>query len=500
MPRPEDTALSALLEGLHQSPEESRVAWLQLREVLRAEPERLAAQLCKAVDAGLAAGNPLAVQASVILAVMACTKSRHDLVPKDLLQQLFSRAEQIDYLSLLCLANRLAQQCPEDILSKGLFAVLMATERALTAPPNQSENDVHEYAQGVAMELWHTVAERDPATLLVLLEQWAEQEGWQTRSSHLFAQLLVDTLPRHPGLLGDAVGVLEAIRARQGASPGEFEPPDRFIEVLNKLREKQWRKRVAQELAKAVAPVVESVEFTSAPMVPQAALPFAPDPATDRLIDDFLSPDPERASAAKERLGRAMRQAGPPLVQAVSEAADDLFLGNPTSDLFQDLTCFLFFATENRPSLTPVASLKQWAASDALDDSTLAACFAMLARVCPDWILKHMLGRAMAVALVGSSAFSTPILAGLARAWPELPLLFAPSWLEVIGWQEDLGPALCAAFEEAARAEPAKIDGLVALLDLYRGPGPGPGMIDLRSCEILRCIDRLRQQQKKEVS
>jgi hypothetical protein len=188
-----------------------------------------------------------------------------------------------------------------------------------------------------------------------------------------------------------------------------------------------------------------------------------------------------------------MREANLALVQGIIEAADEVFELKPGSDLFRDLVLFLFYATDTRPGFVPAGTLQRWAASDALDDATLAICFAMLARVCPEWIMKHMLARALAVAVVANVAFSSAILVGLSRAWPELMLNLVRAWLEVMGWQEDLEASICAALEEIARAQPQKIEEMVSLLEQFRGHDPGPGFIDLRSRAIPQCIDRLRQ-------
>ena len=121
MPNPDDATISLLLDALRQDTERSQAAWLQLREILRAEPARGAARLCTWLDECLASGATIPVQASIIPAVRACTKHQPDLIPEDVVRRLLSRAEQFDGLSLLCLAAMLARLRPEGIMTQGIF-------------------------------------------------------------------------------------------------------------------------------------------------------------------------------------------------------------------------------------------------------------------------------------------------------------------------------------------------------------------------------------------
>jgi hypothetical protein len=50
MPGPNDATVSLLLDELRRDPERSYAAWQEVREILRAHPERMAARLCRVVD------------------------------------------------------------------------------------------------------------------------------------------------------------------------------------------------------------------------------------------------------------------------------------------------------------------------------------------------------------------------------------------------------------------------------------------------------------------
>jgi hypothetical protein len=488
MPGPNDATVSLLLDELRRDPERSYAAWQEVREILRAHPERMAARLCRVVDQSLEAGEDLQVKESIIVVLEACTKGQAELVPADILRRLLSRVDQFDDLSALCLAAMLVRLRPEGIITEGVQDVLVATERALVEPDDDSSSEVQRYAKKIAFDLWSTVAARDPASLVALLEFWAAQVGWQRHSSHLLAELLLETAPHHPSIINDSIAVLEVIGDKYDDPEGELESPDRILDELKKVREKLQRKAIAEELAAELTP---TESYTRPPRPPESQ-DAEPDPAVDRLIENFLSGDPEREFKAKDQFGRKMRNPSPALIEGVREAADELFVSDPRDERFELLLYFLYFATDGRPEFVPTESLQSWSRSNMLKDVDLTLIYSILARVRPDWIVENSLPRALGAAVTSSGALASTFLAGLGVAYPGLVVQFASRWLDRVGWDMDFGTDIASAFEQIAQERPEKIDTMVDLLDAQKSE-PEPGVIDLRFQEISPYVERLEQ-------
>src|SRR5690554_3855398 len=84
-----------LFDRLRGSVEESQAAWRELRERLRAEPERYARPLATALLASLETGSELPVRGSILPAVEATTREHPAAVPPDVLDRLLVRAAEL---------------------------------------------------------------------------------------------------------------------------------------------------------------------------------------------------------------------------------------------------------------------------------------------------------------------------------------------------------------------------------------------------------------------
>jgi serine/threonine protein kinase len=401
MPNLADAEVLNLVEKLRGDPEQSESAWMTARDILSAEPERIAGQLCSLVDECMKTGIDLPVEDSIIVSLEAFTRSQPELLSEDMLRRILALAERLDLLSTLCIAIMYARLRPEKIITEGIQHALVATEHALVEPANDPDAQVRQYARKVAIELWSLVATRDPASLVALVEFWAAKVGWQQQTNHLFAELLVRVAPDNPSLINDMIVALETIRDKYDDPEGELESPDEFLKKLRELRDTLQRKAIAERITAGL----DLDQFSTRLPVYSSPPAPKPDPSVDRLIDDLLGDDPDRRYQAKQRLGALMRDASPALIDGIREAADELFQSNPRSPLFSDFLFFLFFSTEDRPELVPVQSLQTWSRSDLLSDQELSLIYSTLARARPDWIVANCLPRALGAEMATSGGF-----------------------------------------------------------------------------------------------
>jgi len=509
MPSSDDALLRRLLDELRDDTERSRAVWSQLRETLKAEPERIAASLCTWIDECLASGMTTPFAVPIIVQVMECTKNQPDLVPEEVLRSLLSRAEQLSDFSLLSLALMVARQRPDRILTSGIVGVLAATERALIEPPNELAREFQPFAKKLALELWRTVAAGDPASLVALLEK----AGWQWRSSHLFAEMLLKAAPRDPSVLGDTIVVLEAIRAKEQQSAGELEPPDRILNKFKELNETVRRKEIAKKIVK---------EFLTG-LPPPAAAPSPPrltdepvaasDVKVDRWIEDYLKrPDwEERMGEAERRFARgelreeditlaesepgqrlfaAMTEPGPALVAGVCELVDELTEADPMDERIETLVLALCLGLYRHSDLIPVRKFQQWAAEDAVfGDYIRAQLYGLLADVCPEWIIEYKLEDAVSVSV---AAKSSDFFSKIGVCYPELLRQFVERYLSEAGRDSETSSMLMLAIQNVARERPEEIEALIALVEALRGERPRPGIIDFRYVGLTETLDSLR--------
>lgn len=521
MPSSYDATISSLLDGLKKGTEQSRAAWLQLREVLQTEPERVAAQLCGWIDECLASGMTVPLEASIISAVMVCTKHKPDLVTEEVLRSLLSRAGQLTDLSLLCLASMLARVHPEGILTDGIFQVLVATEHALIEPRDESDREVQRYAKTIALELWRTVGARDAPSLVALLEIWTAKAGWQRHSSHLIAEILLEAIPRDPNILGDTIGVVESIKAKEQQSPGELEPPDRILNELKKLSETLRRKKIAERLAKEVlaglapsGPVQSPARFRDKPIV-------APDPKVDRLIEEYLERPNylERMEKAERRIAKAMKSGSmdevheeditlagsdppvqrlframsepyPALVEGVCQLVDELIEKDPLDERIDTLVLQLCLVPSRHQDLIPADKFQRWVANASVfGDEIRAWLYDRLAALEPDWIVEHKLADAVSVSIV---AKHTGFFSKIGVRYPGLLTAFVEQYILEVAWDRDTVPNLMRAMEEVARQRPEEAEAMIAVIERLRGEAPGPDVIDFRYIELSKTLDLLR--------
>ncbi len=517
----DDVTISSLLAALRQDTERSRAAWSQLREILREEPEQVAAPLFSWLDEALASGATVPVQADIILAVEACTKRQPDLIPEEVARRLLSRAEQLDHLSLLCLAAVLARLRPDRIITEGILQVLVATESALTEPVNESDRQVREYARGVALDLWHTVAARDPASLVALLNAWVANAGWQRHSSHLLAELLLEAAPLHPYIIDETIAVLEGIEATERQSPGELEPPDRILGKLRELGETFQHKTTAEQIVQEV--MNEIPPPRSVPPAPslRGASGSAPDVKVDRMIEEYLELPGymKRMEEAERRLAQAMQSGSagelseedmilagsnppgerlfhalsapyPALVEGVCGLVDELLAADPLDERIGLLVARLCLALHGRPNLIPVDEFQRWVATDAaFDDQTKSFLYGLLATVSPDWIVEHRLADAVSVSIVAK----TPgFLSDIGVYYPEFLRAFVERYLSEVEADWMTARSLTREMEKVARQHPEEAEAMVAVIERLRGEPPAPGVIDFRYTELSNTLDSLR--------
>lgn len=527
MPNPDDATISLLLDALRQDTERSQAAWLQLREILRAEPARGAARLCTWLDECLASGATIPVQASIIPAVRACTKHQPDLIPEDVVRRLLSRAEQFDGLSLLCLAAMLARLRPEGIITQGIFQVLVATERALVEPENESEREVQRSAKKIALELWRTVAARDPASLVALLQGWAAQAGWQGHSNHLLAELLLEAAPLHPNILGDTIAVLEALQAQEQQSPGELEPPDRILNELQKLGETLQHKTIAEGIASEVLSALPPPKpIPSAPCLRDKSA-VAPDLKVDRLIEEYVAfPDyMERLEEAERRIAKArqsnsmddvreediiLARSEPPrpqltralsepylaLVEGVCELVDELIAADPMDKRIGMLVVQLCLGLYKYPNLIPVDKFQRWVTKDTVFDyKTKAWLYGRLATVCPDWIIEHRLADAVSVSIVDKAS---NFFSDIGVCYPEFLRGFVERYLSEVAYNWVTARELMGAIETVARQRPEEAEAMIAVIERLRGGPHEPDVIDFRYTELSKTLDLLRNMEGKD--
>jgi hypothetical protein len=521
MPDSEDATISSLVNALREDDERSRAAWLQLREILRAEPERVAARLCTLLDECLASGTASPDTPSIIATIFVCTKHQPALVPESVLRSLLPRAEPLGHLSLLCLATMLARVCPQGMLTEGIFQVLVASEHALTSPRAESDRKVQQYAKEVALELWHTVGAHDAASVVALLEAWAAKAGWQRHLSHLFAEILLKEAPRQPHILDDTIALFEAIQAREQQSPGELEPPDRVLKELKRLGETFRRKAVAERIAKEA--LLARLPREPAPSSPHAGKTpiVAPDIRVDRLIEEYLvRPDYEkRMREAERRIETAMRTGSmadvrredinlieseppgqrlltamsnpyPALVQGVCELVDELVAANPTDERIEMLVSQLCLGLRKHPDLVPLERFRRWVANDAaFGDQVRARLYAVLATVCPDWIVDHKFADAACVSI---AATASDFFSEIGQYDAGLLLEFVERYLTETVWDSDTVPKLLREMEKVARQHPEKAAAMIAVTGRLRGEPPKPDVIDFRYIELSKALESLR--------
>lgn len=471
-----------LFDRLRGSVEESQAAWRELRERLRAEPERYARPLATALLASLETGSELPVRGSILPAVEATTREHPAAVPPDVLDRLLVRAAELDTLSVLCLALLRVRADAEGLVTEGIQEVLAATEHALTNG-DPSRKDVQDYAREIAIDLWETVADRDPAALVVVLEFWTAANGWDNPSTALFLELLERVAPRRPEIRRALIDSLQALRDSLAASGDDVAPVERTLGDLSEMEERARRRAIAESIASGLTPAGHDAGHVEEP---GEIATIGPDAEAIQWKADYLSDDPERAFAAREPLGPAAEKPRPAFVAAVLEAAEELFADDPWDDRFGPLVYFLCRTAESRPDLVPPQMLERWTRAETLEEWEQAMVFAALAQVDARVIVRNHLARALGSAVAAGGSFGSSILAGIGRAEPELLLEFARGWLEREGWTEEVGPAIACAFEQVARARPDLRSDMIELVRAHM-----PSSTDDRLAEMSRCLERL---------
>lgn len=494
---------------------------MQLREILQTEPERVATRLCVWIDECLASGTTVPIEANIISAVMDCTKHQPDLVPEEVLRSLLSRGGQLADISLLCLASMLARLRPQSILTDGIFQVLVATEHAFIEPRDELDREVQRYKKTVALELWRTVGARDAPSLVALLEVWAAKAGWQRHSSHLIAEILLEAVPRDPNILGDTIGVVEAIQAKEQQSPGELEPPDRILNELKKLSETFRRKKIAERLAKEVLASLAPSEPVPSPAPSRDKPIVAPDPKVDRLIEEYLERPNylERMEKAEcrianamesgsmdevhqediilagseppgQRLFHAMSEPYPALVEGVCQLVNELIANDVLDKRIETLVVQLCLGLSRYPDHIPVDKFQRWVANASVfDDEIRARLYDRLAEVEPDWIVEHKFADAVSVSIV---AKPTGFFSKIGVRSPGLLTAFVEQYLSEVAWDRNTVHKLMRAMEEVASQRPEEAEAMIAAIERLRGEPPEADVINFRYIELSKALDLLR--------
>lgn len=495
-------------DGLLDDDQASRL-WPQLRERLRAEPERVAAPLCAWLVERLEQGTPVPLQTSILLAVASCIRDQPELVPDELLRRLLARGGQLSWLSLLQAGLMLARAKPAGVLTDGILELMGATELVLGAtdprapPPDPSQQDALRYARHTALDLWRTVARGDPPSIVALLEARAGMAGAR-HSTRLLAGLLVDAAHSDPSIAGEAIAVLSAIHAQ---APGALEPTDRTMDALRAIdqahRTRELARRVAGEVLAALPP--DALRPTGAR--PAGPPPAPPDAWVDRIIEEYLARadhlermrqaerrvaealDGDLAQVRREdvellggsipgdRLAEALHKPNAALVQGVCELVDEIAGGDPADPRIEELIRALALTLHDHPELVPVERFLEWAAHPGLHDATRALLYGRVAAVDPGSIVLERFADAAAVAL----ASRTPgVLTHVGRYAPELLRRFAERYAAEADPGPDETRLLLDALKEVAAHRPEQAEAMRTLVERLRGPAPAAGMIDLR--------------------
>lgn len=472
-----------LFDRLRGNVEESQTAWRELRERLRTSPERYARPLATAVLASLETGADMPVRASILPALEACTREQPAALPPDLLDRLLQRAAELDTLSVLCLALLRVRADAEGLVTEGIQDVIAATEHALVANDDPAQRELQDYARDIAVELWETVADRDPAALVVVMEFWTAANGWDTPSSALFLELLLRVAPRRAEIRRALVDSLESVRDALAAGGEDVSPVERTLGDLRDMEERSRRRAMAESIASGLTPADDGADRHRGEGDVET---IQPDAEAFRWKNDYLSEDPERSFAAREPLGPALESPRPAMVAAVLEAAEELFAEDPWDDRFGSLVYFLCRTAESQPELVPPQMLERWTRAETLEEWEQAMVFSALAQVDAGALVRHHLARALGSAVAAGGTYGSSILAGIGRVDPEVLLGFARGWLEREGWTEEVGPAIACAFEQVARTRP---DLRTAMIELVRAHLPSSA--DDRLAEMSRCLERL---------
>ena len=486
MPIPQTVTDSALIEQLRGSAAESSAAWERLRERLHESPEHHAEPLCTLVLESLEDSVAVSVRQSILPAVEAATRDGPVLIRPDLLQRLLERASGLDTLSVLCLAAMRVRVDSDGFVTDGIQEVLAATEHALLPPEDPAQRDVAEYAREVAYDLWETVADRDPATLVVVLEFWTAAAGWDRPASLLFAELLQRAARHRPEVRDATLDALEAASRQLPPDSDAAAQLGRIREELERLRERARRQALAARIASELRPstVSEAPEADASPPSPESG------PDAIRWAENYLSEDPAPAAAAHDRLDPGDADPSPEVIAGAILALDELVAADPRDERVGPLLDFLCTAAERRPDLVPHAALERCTRTEGLEEWERAMAFASLARVRPATVLGRLLPEALGSAVVVGGGLGAAILSGIGRAEPDLLIAFARRWLEQEGWSEEVGPALACAFEQVAAGSPARSAAMVELLrehtTLPSGAVAAPG-----PPEVARCLERL---------
>ncbi|MGH7506002.1 MAG: hypothetical protein ACRELX_10140, partial [Longimicrobiales bacterium] len=479
---------AALLEQLHDA-QEGEAAWLELREVLRQDPARTAAPLCATLLRSLESGDDLSASASILPAVEVCTRGDPGILDAVVLRNLLARAPRLDGLSTLCLALMLARIDAAGVISEGIQQVLAATEAALLVPDDPSQQELQEYERQVAHQLWREVGDGDAASLVALLEWWAEAVGWQRASCQLLADELVRVAPRNPDIIDTAIGVFETIAADPAAADGPLPPPDRYLGRLREIAASFQQRVAVAEIAAELRAEAGAVERPLALERP----PVGPDPFVDRLIEEWLVEDRAASAMAWEPIAAALRDPTPPLVSGLWDAAFEVQEADPDDVRLGPLVATLYFVGERRPELVPTETLEDLLRQESLRDSPRTYVLALLARIRPDVVANGYLADALAAGMVSGRSVGRSILGALGSAHPPLLTGFAQRWFERMGRDQETGSALASALVEAAESHPSAAATMIELLRPQLPPPAPPGMIDLRPADVARAIERLTQ-------
>lgn len=484
---PTNAVAPELFERLLAGPAESRAAWLDARRRLRSEPESIAEPLCAFLLESIVNGGTVAVGSSILPALEVCTRDRPELLPAALLDRLLARASALDTLSVVCLGLMRARTDAEGLITEGIQDVLAATEHALVPQQDAGLQDVQDYARDIAVELWETVAERDPMALVVVLGFWTAANGWDRPSTRLFLELLLRVSPHRPDVRDALIEALESVRAALAAAGNDATPADRTLEALHEQEERTRRSVLASSIISELAAEGSAGEPVGSGAA-SSATPARLEQHVARWKEEYLSDDPDRSLAARERLGPETEASREGMVNGVVQAAEELFAVDPWDDRFGPLVHFLCRTAEASPELVPSGVLERWTRADSLEGWELAMVYATLAQVDPRALVdRHLAGALSAAAAVGGS-FGSTILAGIGRTDPALLIAFASGWLESEGWTPDVGPAIACAFEQVAREHPDLRTRMIQLLRAHAvtAPRDGGGV-----AEFSRCIDRL---------
>ncbi|MGH7507650.1 MAG: hypothetical protein ACRELX_18505, partial [Longimicrobiales bacterium] len=366
MPTSETATATALLDRLSGDDAASHAAWNAIRERLHEEPGALAEALCGVVLASLENGIALSMRGAILPAVEVATRDRPELIPHALMQRLLEQASGLDTQSVLCVAAMRVRADAEGFVTDGIQEVLAATEHALLTPDDPALRDVQEYAREIAYDVWETMADRDPAALVVILEFWTAAAGWDSPASQLLAELLLRAAPHRPVVRDATIDALEAARRVLPRDSAHVARLDRILEELNRLRERARRKHLAEEIALELRPPVALATDDAATMAEGQSA--SPDAQVSSWIEDYLSEDGDRAGRAHEQLGPRAADPAPDTVAGVVGALEQLLATDPHDERLGPLLDFLCTAAERRPDLVPGDVLERCARTNGLEE------------------------------------------------------------------------------------------------------------------------------------